>query len=405
MAGKDLWASLDVGTGSTRCVIAERGTHGEISVVGHASRPSQGMRRGMIVDVEACATAIRDAFSRAERMAGGSASSVYVGLSPLYATLHSSRGIVAILGENHEVSEDDISRVIEATKMAQLPPNREILDVLSKEYIIDGYGGLRDPRKMVGMRLELEASLLMGNLTAVANLQRAVSQAGYKVAGLVLKPMALGHLVLNDEECELGVALIAIGAFTSEIGYFSQGLLRQVGVVPLGGAHVTNDLAVGLKVSLAVAEKIKTELDLSGAGDSPETAVELSNLGHIESKRVSLRTIAEIADARLEEILTLALRKSLAMTDKQGVPTLVVTGGMANTKGFKTIMKRYLPGATRLSVGTHGYVDDPGFNTAVGILSSVLASSRSTSESVQSDQPGAGGAISRLAGWLRDFWE
>lgn len=396
-----------MGTASTRCVIGERTSQGEVIVVGTSSRPSQGMRRGMVVDVEACSVAIKEAFTYGERMAGGRVSAVYVGLSPLYASLQGARGIVAILGEGREVTEDDVERVVKAAKAANLPPNKEVLDVISREYIIDGYGGVLDPLGMVGMRLEMHASLVVGDLTSVSNLRRAVELAGYEIDGLVLTPLALGQLVLNQDERELGVALIDIGSATSEIGYFTDGMLRQVGVVPLGGASITNDLAVILKVSLTVAEKVRRELDLFGGDREGDGVIELelSSFGHIESKRVSFRTLTEIVEARLEEIFQMALKQSAIMTDNHGAPNLVVTGGVANARGIKRVVKRYLPGTTRVSVGTHGYVNDPVFNTAVAILSYVLVSINHKPEDEKSPRKISGGVVSRLAGWLKEFWE
>jgi cell division protein FtsA len=355
----------------------------------------------MIVDVEECAATIRTAFDVAQRMAGDNVDSVYVSLSPLHASLTPARGLVAIMGEGQVVSEDDLRRVTEAAKVMNLPPNREILDVISREYIVDGYGGLRDPLGMIGMRLELEALLVIGNLTAVANLQRAVEQAGLKVIGFISKPLALGEYLLTDDEREQGTALVDMGSSSIEIGYFKEGSLRQMGVIPLGGRAVSNDLAVVLKSSLAVAERLKTELDLFTEGEHRDELIDLAKYGHSESRQVPLRHVSEIAAARLEELFRLIVAESMTLTSNEEIPSaMVFTGGVIQSRGMGALLRRYMPGAVRLSQNTKGIVDDQGFNTAVAILVYAHAAGR---VNVQEDAPK--GKLSRLAGWLREFWE
>ena len=404
MAKKEIVASLDVGTANTRCVIAEVDQKGDVHVIGMSSRPSVGMRKGLIIDLEANALCIKETIGFAERMSGATVSSVYVGLSPLHAALQASRGMVAVLGDKHEVSPEDVERAIQAAKMISLPPNREVLDIISKQYIVDGYGGLKDPVSMVGMRLELEALLVVGNLTALSNLRRSVDRAGYGINGFVLKPLALGELMLSEDERELGVLLCDVGAAAAELSYFEEGTLRSIGVVPIGGASVTNDLALGLRTSTPTAERLKIENDWFGQTD--EKAVDLSTYGHVEAKRVSSKIFVEIIEPRYEELFRMLRQQAKDLSNLDVIPAgIVLTGGVAKTKGFTGLAKRYVTNPVRVSLDTYGAVDDPGYNAAVGIITYVLSRSAYAAEQKPQRRGGNGGLVARVKGFLKDFWD
>lgn len=404
MTKKDIIASLDVGTANTRCIIAEIDQRGDVHVIGMCSRPSVGMRKGLITDLEANSLCIRETVSFAERMSGSTVSAVYVGLSPLHATLQSSRGMVAILGENHEVTADDVERAIQAAKVVSLPPNREVIDIISRQYIVDGYGGLKDPVGMVGMRLELEALLVVGNLTALSNLRRSVDRAGYGIAGFVLKPLALGELMLTEDERELGVLLCDIGAAAAELSYYAEGSLRSMGAVPLGGANVTNDLALGLRCSTIIAEKLKTENDWFGTNE--EKNIDLGSLGHGESKRVNSKGVLEIIEPRYEELFKMVRHLTKDLSNLDVIPAgIVLTGGVAKTRSFTNLAKRYLSSGIRLCLDTYGAVDDPGYNAAVGIIMYVISRNLSHAEHKTQRRTSGGGMLDRFKGFLKDFWE
>lgn len=400
---KDLIASLDVGTANTRCILAEVDQRGEVHVVGMCQRPSAGMRKGLIVDVEASAQAIRDTISFAERMAGGTVSSVYVALSPLHASLQASRGMVAVLSENHEVSPDDVDRVIEAAKVVSLPPNREIVDIISRQYIVDGYGGLKDPISMVGMRLELDALLVVGNLTALSNLRRSIERAGYSVASFVLKPLALGELLLTEDERELGVQLVDIGASVTEMAYFEEGTLRGIGVLPVGGASASNDLALGLKISTSTADKLKVDVDWFSMPD--DKGYDLQAFGHVESRRVTSRSILDILEPRYEELFKMIRQQGKEMSSRDTIPAgYVLTGGTAKSRSFSGLARHYLANSVRINLDTYGAVDDPGYNAAIAVITYVLARQGAASGSRKQGKSSQG-LLSKVKGFLKDFWE
>lgn len=399
---RELVASLDVGSANTRCILSEVDGRGELRVAGMCQRHTTGVRKGLIVDVDACALTIQDTVSSAERMAGASVGEVYIALSPLHVALQTTRGMVTVLGDKDTVTKEDVARVVQATKVISLPPNREIVDLVPRQYIVDGYGGMKDPLHMVGMRLELEATLVVGNLTALSNLRRSVERAGYSAAGFVFKPLALGELLLGEDERELGVQLVDIGAGVTEMAYFEEGILRAVSVVPIGGGNVTNDLALGMKVSLHTAEKLKIEVDWFSLPD--DKAFDLQAFGHVESRRVHPRNIIDVVEPRLEELLKLVRHNGQAMSNRD-VPSagVVLTGGATKTKALAGLAKRHLAGAVRVNLETYGATDDPGYNVVVATAAYVVSRQRQADER----PPGrtSRGLLTRLRGIWQDFWE
>ncbi|MBT9154247.1 MAG: Cell division protein FtsA [Firmicutes bacterium] len=399
---RDVIASLDVGTATTRCILAEVNSRSVLRVVGVCQRPSQGLRKGLIIDVDACARTVQETVSSAEGMAGVRIGAVHVALSPLHATLQPTRGVVTVQSDKYEVSDEDIVRVIQAAKVVSLPPNREIVDIIPGQYIVDGYGGLKDPSRMVGMRLELDASLVVGNLTALSTLRRTVERAGYSTASFVLKPLALGELVLSPKERDLGVQLVDVGAGVTEMAYFEEGALKAISVLPIGGGSVSNDLAVGLKISLPTAEKVKTEVDWFAMPE--DQTYDLQAFGHIESRRVQPRTILDVLEPRLEELLELIRHQGASMSGRETPPAgIVLTGGVLKTKALARLAERYLSGVARVKLETYDSVDDPGYNTALAIAVHIVAQSRSA-QLTPSGRMGKG-VWARVKDIWHGFWE
>lgn len=399
---RDVIASLDIGTSTTRCVLTEVNTRGQLRVIGLCQRPSQGLRKGVIVDVDACARTVQETVSSAERMAGVRAGALHVALSPLHAALQPSRGVVTVQSDKYEVCEEDIARVVQAARVVSLPPNREIVDIIPRQYIVDGYGGLKDPLRMVGMRLELDALLVVGNLTALSTLRRTVERAGYSTASFILKPLALGELILSADERERGVQLVDIGAGVTEMAYFEEGALKSICVVPIGGGSVSNDLAVGLKISISTAEKLKTEVDWFSMPD--DKAFDLQAFGHVESRRVQPRSVLEVIEPRLDELMKLIRQQGESMSGREAPPAgTVLTGGMLKAKALARLAERSQSGVVRMKLEAYDFVDDPGLHTALAVAAYVFSQERPA-------QATPSGRIkksvwARVKGVLQDFWE
>ncbi len=399
---REVIGALDIGTSTTRCVLAEVASRGELRVVGMCQRSSQGMRKGQVVDVDACARIVREVFTSAVRMAGVRVVDVHVALSPLHASLQATRGVVTVQSDKYEVSDDDVLKVIQAAKMPALPPNREIIDIIPRQYILDGYGGLKDPSRMVGMTLELDASVVVGSLTALSTLRRTVEQAGYSVASFVLKPLALGALVLTPDERELGVQLVDIGAGVTEVSYFEGGTLKAICVVPIGGRNISNDLAVGLKISLSTAEKIKTEVDWFSMPD--DKIFDLQTFGHVESRQLQAQGVLDVLEPRLEELLQLIRQQGASMSGRDHpLAGTVLTGGALRTKALAHLAELYLGGGARMKVAAVGAVDDPSLNTAFAVAA--YAVSRLWPAQPMHSGKMLSGVWSKAKGIWQNLWE
>jgi len=385
MADTQIVVGIDIGSSKVASVIGQA-NEDAINVLGVAEIPSRGVRRGQIVDIEEAAQSINAALDAAERMAGYSVDHVFVSLSGVHIMSQNSKGIVAISTPNGEIQPSDVDRVLEAAGAISTPSTTAILHVLPKTFTVDGEGGIKDPVGMTGVRLEVDTHIITANSVSVKNVQRVLEQeAGVSVAAVVFSGLASSLSVLTDTEKELGVILVDIGAGITNICIYVDGALSYSSVIPIGARHITNDLAIGLRISLESAEKIKLYLSRKfgkrkSIGEDEEDMgdeVDLSSL-HLteELKKVSQKTLVDgIIRPRLNELFTMIgieLKKSGFAT--QTPAGLVVTGGGAKTAGVEESAKRMLsmPVRVGLPIGITGLIDDvenPSFATSLGLLS------------------------------------
>lgn len=380
---------VDIGSSKIATVIGQA-QEDLLNILGVSEIPARGIRRGQIVDIEEAAASINASLDSAERMAGYSVDRVFVSLSGAHILSQNSKGIVAISSPNGEITESDVTRVLEAAGAVSTPSTTTILHVLPKTFTVDGEAGIKDPVGMTGVRLEVETHIITANSVSVKNIQRVLEQeAGVNVAGVVFSGLASSLSVLTDTERELGVVLIDIGAGITNVCIYVEGALSYSSVIPIGARHITNDLAIGLRISLESAEKIKMHLskkfgksrereEHSAEKDEREgDELDLSSLHLIEDlKKVSNKTLVDgIIKPRLNELFTMVtieLKKSgFATQTPSGV---VVTGGGARTAGAAESARRMLSMPVRIGMpaGITGLIDDvenPAFATAVGLLS------------------------------------
>ena len=381
MARVKVLAGIDVGTSKITTVLASQSEEtNECSVIGVATEKSAGLRKGQIVDIEDAVEAITRSVEAAERMAGYSIASAFVSVGGAHIQSQNSKGVVAVSDPEGEITGEDVQRVIEAAKAVSLPTGREIIHVIPRDFIVDSQGGIKDPVGMSGVRLEAETHLITGAQTALKNLTKAVGEIGIEVEGLVFSGLADSYAVLSDTEKELGVVLVDIGGGTTSIAVFVEGSLAYSSVIPIGARNVTNDLAIGLRISLESAEKIKLAISKEAAekekGKEESDEFDVSKLGLQEDlKTVSRKTLVEgIIRPRINEIFTMVgmeLKKSgFGGATPAGV---VVTGGGAETVGITSSCKRTLSLPVRIGrpKGLTGLIDEirgPAFATANGLI-------------------------------------
>lgn len=390
MTENKITVGIDIGTSKIVTLICKVDEEGTVHVLGVSEVKSSGIRKGQIVDIEDAVTCINNSVDAAERMAGCNASHVIVSIGGSHIMSQNSKGVVAVSTPEGEITQNDLMRVVDAARAISHPSSREIIHVLPRSYIVDGQEGIKDPIGMTGIRLEVETHIISASSTAVRNLQKALSEVGVDVDGFVYSGYASSLSVLSETEKELGVVLVDMGAGTTDISVFVEGSVAYSSVLPIGARHITNDLAIGLRVSLESAEKIKlflsktprkiTRYDEEEAPKERDKRaadeIDLSSLGLPEDMRkVSQKTLVEgIIRPRLNEIFTmigLELKKS--GWGGQTPAGLVITGGGARTVGVTDSAKRMLAMPVRVGypIGLKGIVDevqDAPFATAVGAV-------------------------------------
>jgi cell division protein FtsA len=383
-------AGVDIGSSKIVTIIASSVSDSEeekVRVIGVASTPSKGIRKGQIVNIEETTTSLLECVEAAERMAGYNINRALVAISGPHVASSNSRGVVAVAEPEAEINKDDIKRVIEAAQALSLPASREIIHVIPRYFTVDGQEGIKDPAGMSGVRLEVETHIVTGSSTAIKNLTRSISEIGVDAQSLVVSGLAAAESVLTETEKELGVVLVDIGGGVTDIVIYVEGSPFYTSVLPIGAKNVTNDLAIGLRLSLESAEKIKIALstkkekkeDEENEGDEEKKDKDEINLADLgieeETKTISRKTLVEgIIKPRLNEIFTmvgLEIKKSGASgLTPSGV---VLCGGGAQTVGIVDSAKRVLAMPVRVGQPNSltGLVDDiqtPEYAVATGLV-------------------------------------
>lgn len=418
MAKGQIISAIDIGTSKVTTIIASKQEESEkINVIGVANFPSVGLRKSQIVDIEEAIGAITQSVEAAERMAGCAIAKAFVSVNGSHIQSQNSKGVVAVAEPEGEINMDDVSRVVEAARAISLPASREILHVIPRDFIVDSQEGIKDPLGMTGVRLEVETHIVTGSSTAMKNLSKCVAELGIDIEALVFSGLAASETVLTDTEKELGVCLVDIGGGTTSIAVFVEGSLAYSSVLPVGAKNITNDLAIGLRVSLDSAEKIKTALNTNKPMEKDE--IDLSKLSLDENiKSVSRKTVVDgIIQPRLKEIFQMvgeALKKS---GYGGGTPAgIVITGGGAQTASIVSVCKRTLSLPVRIGKpsGLGGLIDeikDPDYSVAQGlILYGLKNSQKQTAPSLSFSKIGnilgripAKGAVNKAVDFVKSF--
>src|SRR6188474_279735 len=366
---------LDVGTSNVCAIVGESRDDGSLDIVGIGTAESRGIKRGVVVNLEAAVDSIKKAIEEAELMAGVEIDSVHLALSGPHIKGFNSRGVIAVAGKNREITRDDVRRAIEAAKAVSLPAGREILHVLPQDFDVDEQDGIGAPVGMTGARLEVNVHIITGAVSTTQNLIACVNRAGVAVADTVIEQLAAAEAVLTPDEKELGVALVDIGGGTADLAIFERGSLWHTAVVAVGGDHFTSDIAVGLRTPIPDAEKVKRKYGcaLSSMVDEDDT-IEVASVGGRKPRLMARRILSEILQPRAEEIFHLIwdeIRR--AGYEKSLNSGIVLTGGGAILEGMPEIAEQIfdLPvrrGSQMNVGGLTDHVSSPTFATPVGMV-------------------------------------
>jgi cell division protein FtsA len=374
MASKaNIIVGLDIGTTTTTVVVAEVLADGKVNVLGVGTSPSKGLRKGVVINIEATVESISHAVSQAQTMAGIQIDSVFAAISGSHIKGFNSHGIVGV--KNKEVSFNDVEKVIEAAKAVAIPMDQEVLHVLPQEYIIDEQDGIKEPVGISGVRLEARVHIVTGAVATAQNIVKCANRCGLTVHDIVLASLASGRAVVTPEEQELGVCLVDIGGGTTDLLVYHAGAVKHTSVISVGGNHITSDIAAGLRTPLAAAEEIKCKYGtaLVSAVSKDET-IDVPSTGGRSSRMLSKLVLAEIIEPRVTEIFNLVQREIVKSGCYDYLTSgLVLTGGSAALNGMAQVAEQVfnLPVRVGYPVGVGGLTDLvklPEYGTAVGLV-------------------------------------
>lgn len=416
MSKKDILTGIDVGSHSIRTVIAQYiSPEEQARIIGVGVVPSGGVRKGIIVDLEETIKAINDSVEQAERMAGLTVDKAIVSIGGNHISCQYSKGVIAVGRADGEVTEDDISRVINAAQAISIPPNKEILHIIPKDYSLDDQKNIKDPLGMNGVRLEVDALIIEGLTPHIRNLYKAVEQAGIEAESFVLAPLAAARATLTKRQKELGVVLVDIGGGATSIAVFEENDLLHTAVIPIGGNHITNDIAIGLRTSIDVAEKVKLEFGNAMPREiGKKEDINLAELDPNEEGIISRYHVAEIIEARLEEIFNLVNKELKSIGKDKLLPAgAVITGGTAKLPGTVDLAKNVLglPAQTGFPTPLGGLidkVDEPSFVTSLGLIFWGLENFQKKGFSIKSKMAGhfsenVGETMTNIKKWIGKF--
>ncbi len=370
---KDLVVGLDIGTSKIVAMVAEMKADGRYEIVGLGQHESRGLRKGVVVNIESTVESIQRALQEAEIMADCKIKSVYTGIAGSHIRSFSSSGMVAI--RDKEVSESDVTRVLDTAKAVNIPTDQQIIHVLPQEFIVDGQDDIREPIGMSGIRLEVKVHIVTGAVSAAQNIVKCVRRCGLEVMDLTLQPLASSLAVLSEDEKELGVALVDIGGGTTDIAVFTGGAIRHTAVIPIAGDQVTNDIAMALRTPSPDADDIKLRYGIAkqALADSNEK-FDVPGLGDREPRSLSRQALAAVIEPRIEELFSLVLQEIRESGFEELLSSgVVLTGGTSLMPGMVELAEDIFLKPVRVGVPTYtGSLSDivrsPRFSTVVGLL-------------------------------------
>lgn len=402
---KDLLVGVDIGTSKVVTLVGEVTDDGTVNIIGFGSHPSQGLKRGVVVNIESTVQSIQRSVEDAELMAGCEIFSAFTGIAGGHIRSVNSHGIVAI--RDREVSQSDVDRVIDAAKAIAIPADQKILHVLPQEFVIDSQNSIREPVGMSGVRLEAKVHIVTGAVSAAQNIVKCMKRCGLVASDVVLEQFASSQSVLSEDEKELGVCMIDIGGGTSDLAIFTEGAIRHTAVIPIAGDQVTNDIAIALRTPTRNAEdiKIKYGCAMQDLVDSNQS-IDIPTIGDKVGKRIPQRALAEVIEARYEELFNIVLNELRRSRLEDSIAAgIVLTGGASKIQGAQELAERIFKVPVRIGkpqyvTGLADIVHNPVYATGVGLLV-YGARQRLSQRDVALNQPSVQSVWSRMKSWFQ----
>ena len=372
MSSRRIITGLDIGTTKICTIIAEVTSNEDFEIIGIGFSPSKGLKKGVVVDIDKASNAIRESINKAQIMAGIEVESAFIGIAGSHISSINNHGVVAVSGDEKEITENDIDRVMEAAQIISLPAEEEIIHVIPREFIVDGHKGIKDPLGMSGVRLEVETHIVKGSSTSIQNLVKSVIRAGIEVDDIVLEPLASSKSVLTEDEKELGVILVDIGGGTTDIVVFHEGSIVATYVLPVGGNHVTHDIAIGLRTPISEAEKLKIHYGttLNPVNNDEEdngrnNYIEVLSASGENKREIPRSMLTNVIEPRTSEMYEMINRQIYSAGPKDLTPAgVVLTGGASLLDGSAELAEGVFDLPVRLGKPDYVYglsdvIDDP----------------------------------------------
>ncbi len=401
---KDLMVGIDIGTSKVVTIVGEVTSDNKVNIVGMGSHPSLGLKRGVVVNIESTVQSIQRSVEEAELMAGCQIHSAFTGIAGSHIRSINSHGIVAI--RDREVTQTDVDRVIDAAKAVAIPADQKILHILPQEFIIDSQDSIREPIGMSGVRLEAKVHIVTGAVSAAQNIVKCLQRCGLNASDIVLEQFASSQSILTEDEKELGVCIIDIGGGTTDIAIFTDGAIRYTAAIPIAGDQVTNDIAIALRTPARNAEeiKIKHACALQDLADVNQT-IDIPNLGDRPARHFSKRTLAEVVEARYEELFMLVASEIRRSGFEDVIAAgIVLTGGASKVEGAIELAERVFKvpvrlGAPQFVTGLTEVINNPIYATGVGLLIYGMQQRDNQREAIA--QSNLKGMWSRMRNWFQ----
>lgn len=368
----NILTSIDLGTSKVCVVVAELDAHGRTQVLGIGRSNCRGIKKGVVVDIEETTNAIMEAISQAENMSNADITKATINLPGGYCKLVRNKGIIAVSGEDKEITYDDVKRVLNSATIVSIPQDQQLIDVIPTQYVVDGYDEIMDPIGMTGIRLEVDADIITGSSTTVLNLIKAINRAGIEVVGIIMEPLATAEAVLNADAKDMGVLLLDVGAGTTDYTFFKNGKIQYSSIVPVGGSHITADISTVFRVPTEIGEEIKVRYG-SLSEENTKTKdefFEAVQLGSSEPIQFSVEELQEVIEFRVREIFSIVSqdlqKKGIANSLIAGV--VLTGGGLSYLEGIKELASEMFNANVQIGSPNVMGANEPVYSVAVGII-------------------------------------